>query len=94
MHPADIKASLSKAGFRQSTLARALQVTEAALHLVIQGKSKSRRIALAVSDATGKKVNDLWPGKYPALEVLQRAQVLPPSRISKPGQQTKPRKAA
>lgn len=71
MHPEDIKASLRKARVRQSVLARKLNVTEAALYLVIHGHSKSQRIAQAISSAIGKRAAELWPGKYPALEKTQ-----------------------
>lgn len=74
MHPADIKASLEKAGEHQTSLAARLKVTRAAVHLVLKGKSKSQRIAEAISRATGTPVKDLWPGKYPALEKHQAIQ--------------------
>lgn len=71
MHPADIKASLAKAGFKQSDLARAMKVTQPAVHLVIKGVTKSERIAARISAAAGLPVKQLWPGKYPRLEKLQ-----------------------
>jgi lambda repressor-like predicted transcriptional regulator len=71
MHPADIKASLVKAGRRQFQLARELKVTQPAVHLVIQGQTKSARIATAISKVTGLPIKDLWPGKYPDLEKHQ-----------------------
>lgn len=71
MHPADIKASIAKAGLRQSELARRLKVTQPAIHLVIKGSTKSRRIAVAISKVTGVPVKVLWPGKYPDLEKHQ-----------------------
>lgn len=74
MHPADIKASLTKAGCRQFQIARQLKVTQPAVHLVIKGQTKSRRIATAISRVTGISVKDLWPGKYPDLEKLQAIQ--------------------
>lgn len=74
MHPADIKASLAKAGFKQSDLARAMKVTQPAVHLVIKGATKSERIAERISAAAGLPVKQLWPGKYPRLEKLQALQ--------------------
>lgn len=71
MHPADIKASLVKAGTRQFQLARELRVTQPAVHLVIQGQTKSTRIASAISRVTKIPVKLLWPGKYPDLEKHQ-----------------------
>lgn len=79
MHPADIKASLAKAGYRQFELARELKVTQAAVHLVIRGATKSKRIASAISRVTKQPVRLLWPGKYPDLEKLQAIQASKPS---------------
>lgn len=77
MHPAQIKAALEMAGHTQASIARAVTgrsggpVTSAAVHHVVRGLSHSRVIALAISDATGLPVSQLWPGKYPHIEAQQ-----------------------
>lgn len=64
MHPADIKAALHKRGINQSRIAETMKVSRSTVTYVIQGRSKSRRIAVAISQATGISVERLWPGKY------------------------------
>lgn len=68
MHPEDIKAELRKAKSRQALIARKLDVTEAAVYLVIHGQTKSRRIAEAICEAINKPIGYVWPGKYPEAE--------------------------
>jgi len=78
MHPADIKALIEKAGQSQASIARSVRATkgdhvsQAAVHHVIRGLSKSRRIAQQIARVTGVPVSQLWPGKYPGLEKLER----------------------
>lgn len=79
MHPADIKAAIEKAGSSQAAIARSLGVgtggeslSRTAVFMVVRGISKSRRIATAISKVTGLAVGQLWPGKYPDLEALDR----------------------
>lgn len=64
MHPADIQAALKKRGSSQAKIAEASNVSRAHVSYVIQGRSKSRRIAEAISTTTGIPVDRLWPGKY------------------------------
>lgn len=64
MHPADIQAALKKRGKTQASLATELDVSRPHIAYVIQGRSKSRRVADAISTATGIPVDRLWPGKY------------------------------
>lgn len=64
MHPADIKAALAKRGTSQTKIARELKLSRSTITYVIQGRSKSRRVAEAISRATGIPVGRLWPGKY------------------------------
>ena len=77
MHPADINAALQKAGSSQAQVARSLEgrdggeLSHAAVHLVIRGRSHSARIALRISELTGLTVAELWPGVYPQLEAQQ-----------------------
>lgn len=69
MHPADIKAAISKAGSSQADVARTLKpaVTPSAVWAVINGNSRSAAIAQHISALTGLPVHAMWPGKYPAL---------------------------
>ncbi len=64
MHPADIQAALKKRGKTQADIATDLAVSRPHVAYVIQGRSKSRRVAEAISKATGIPVDRLWPGKY------------------------------
>lgn len=70
MHPADIKAAISKAGSSQADVARKLKpeaVTPSAVWAVINGNSRSAAIAKHISKLTGLPVHAMWPGKYPDL---------------------------
>jgi lambda repressor-like predicted transcriptional regulator len=64
MHPADIKAALAKRGSSQAKIAAAAKVSRAHVSYVIQGRSKSRRVAELISQVTGISIDRLWPGKY------------------------------
>jgi lambda repressor-like predicted transcriptional regulator len=64
MHPADIQASLRKAGVSQKSIAEKLEVSESTITKVIHGSSKSRRIAEEISETIGKDIEDIWPGSY------------------------------
>lgn len=64
MHPADIKAALQKRGTNQSKIAETMNVSRSTVTYVIQGRSKSGRVAQAISQATGIPVDRLWPGQY------------------------------
>lgn len=64
MHPADIKASLEKAGTNQLKIAKALAISDTAVNHVIYGRSTSRRVAELISIKTGKTISELWPGRY------------------------------
>jgi lambda repressor-like predicted transcriptional regulator len=64
MHPSEIKAALERAGVTQVGLAKRLRVKQPTVSCVIRGKATSRRIAQAISRATGKPLSVLWPGKY------------------------------
>jgi lambda repressor-like predicted transcriptional regulator len=64
LHPADIQAAIRKAGQTQAEIARALDVQEAAVSLVVHGRSKSRRVAQEISRVTGIPLTRLWPGAY------------------------------
>lgn len=66
MHYADINAALHKAKLKPSQLARKLNVPHSNVSGVIHGTAKSRRIAQAIATATGKTLDELWPGAYPA----------------------------
>lgn len=64
MHPADIKAALQKRGSSQTKIAETMNVSRSTITYVIQGRTKSRRVAEAISAVTGVPVERLWPGKY------------------------------
>lgn len=72
MHPADIQAALKKRGKTQASIATDLSVSKPHVAYVIHGRSKSGRVALAISQATGIPVDRLWPGQYLYLAHDQR----------------------
>lgn len=57
----EIKAALVLKGVKPKNIAARLGVSPAAVTRVIQSQSVSARIRLAVAQAIGKKVNDIWP---------------------------------
>jgi len=73
MHPADIRAALNKSGKSQTQLAEELGVSDNAISLVIHGRSKSFRIARAISKITGLSVHILWPGRYTPRRQMRKA---------------------
>lgn len=70
MHPEDIKAALGKVNSSQAAIARRLKgrngqpVTPGAVCSVIQGRTKSLRIALEISEVTGIPLRMLFPSQY------------------------------
>ena len=73
MHPADITAALIKAGTSQASIASELDVSHNAVSLVVHGRTKSSRIASAISKATGISIQTLWPGRYVSRDQMKRA---------------------
>jgi lambda repressor-like predicted transcriptional regulator len=69
MHPADIKASLTKAGIPPSKVARRLGLAQAHISNVINSRVKSARVARCIAEITGYSVSKLWPDAYPRLEL-------------------------
>ncbi|MBL8396158.1 MAG: helix-turn-helix domain-containing protein [Candidatus Accumulibacter sp.] len=69
MKSADIQCALKKARSSQAEIARQCQVSKVTVSYVVAGITTSRRIATAISTATGLSLETLWPGKYPAQEV-------------------------
>lgn len=61
MHPADITASLRKAGTSQAKVARKLGITKTTVSQVVRGAGESRRVKQAISRATGMPISTLWP---------------------------------
>lgn len=64
MNPHDIKALIGKQGVRQIQIARKLKVTPGMVNAVIFSKSKSRRVATAISRVVGLPLAELWPQHY------------------------------
>ncbi len=64
IHPADIQASLKKAGLSQKTIATDLKLSTSAVNGVIHGKYTSRPIAEYIAEKIGKTLEDIWPGRY------------------------------
>lgn len=64
MHPEDIKAAIRKAGSNQTNIARALKRSRSTVAHVIEGRTKSKRVAKKIAEVTGLPLETLWPGKY------------------------------
>jgi lambda repressor-like predicted transcriptional regulator len=64
LHPEDIKAALRKKRVTQKAIADELHVSETVINLVINDRSRSRRIAQYIADKIGKPVDEIWPGSY------------------------------
>jgi phage repressor protein C with HTH and peptisase S24 domain/lambda repressor-like predicted transcriptional regulator len=64
MHPSDISSALKKIGISQAELAKRLGVSKSSVNGVINGTSRSRPIADAISKETRIPLHDLWPDFY------------------------------
>lgn len=71
MHYADINAALIKKGYTPTRLADELECSPGAVTQVIRGKTASRRIATHISKLLSRPVSQIWPGRYPALELAE-----------------------
>lgn len=65
MHPADIQAALKKRGYSMADIGTALEVDRGAVYKVVHDKSRSRKIANAISKIIDKPVEEIWPDAYP-----------------------------
>lgn len=72
MHPADITAALKKRGSSQAIVARRLKITKTSVYQVVHGHQASRRVSRAISEITGIPISQLWPGRYPAEEAIEK----------------------
>lgn len=70
MNSADIQCALKKTRSSQAEIARQCQVSKVTVGYVVAGITTSRRIATAISTATGLSLETLWPGKYPEKETV------------------------
>ncbi|KZN57622.1 hypothetical protein N473_07030 [Pseudoalteromonas luteoviolacea CPMOR-1] len=73
MKAIEIKHALSKKGLNLSMIAEALEVKRSAVSNVVNGKSKSHRIAQAISKVIDKPLKEVFP-EYPNLPVLRGEQ--------------------
>ncbi|MGB3749432.1 MAG: helix-turn-helix domain-containing protein [Rhodanobacter sp.] len=89
MHPAQIKAALTIAGYKQTEAAAACGVAPTTIGAVINGRSRSKPVEEWIATTTGIAPVDLWPQWYgqgqPALTAEERELVdayrqLPPTK--------------
>ncbi len=66
MNPRQIRAALMLHNVRQKQIAANLGVSEAAVSLVIDGKSRSERIRKAVAKAIEQPVHKVFPSEWVA----------------------------
>lgn len=64
MHPAQIKALLTIAGYKQKDAAEACGVTPTAVSTVIAGRNRSKQVEDWIAEATGRTLLELWPQWY------------------------------
>jgi transcriptional regulator with XRE-family HTH domain len=57
----EIKILLLRAGVSQSAIARKLHVTVGFVNQIITGRRHTKRVRMAIAEAVGKQVEDLWP---------------------------------
>lgn len=68
MHPAMIKAHLRIAGSSQTHVANSLGISHSAVSRVIDGHSRSLRVARRICEIIGEPVETVFPGQYPDAE--------------------------
>lgn len=61
MHPAQIKAALTIAGYRQTEVAQELGIAPTTVGAVINGRSRSKLVEERISAMTGLSLAELWP---------------------------------
>lgn len=80
MHPAQIKAAIEVAGYKQVDLAGEMGLAANTVSAVIKGRSRSRQVEERIAAITGYTLEELWPqwhGKPPlVLSDDERALVL------------------
>ena len=91
MHAEDIKAAIRKNGVTPAQIARDNGVSKMAVSHVLHGNSKSARLAQAIAKAARLTVSQIWPGKYPQLVTLEKAQ--PRRAFLNPQTGTSPRRS-
>jgi len=52
---------LKKKGYTQMTIAKIIGVSHVAVHQIIYGNSKSRRIQQKIAEILGQEIEDIWP---------------------------------
>ena len=62
MSPSDIRIAMIRAGVTQAALARELQVSRPAVHLILEGKATSQRIREKIAERIGVDIRCIWPG--------------------------------
>lgn len=70
MHPADIRAAITKAGTTQAAIAQQLHVSAGAVWNVVNGKGRSDSIAQHIADLVQIPTAALWPSVYTSGEQL------------------------
>ncbi|WP_430391092.1 helix-turn-helix domain-containing protein [Dyella sp. 20L07] len=70
MHPAQIKAALTIAGYKQTDVARECGVAPTTIGAVINGRSRSKQVEEWIAHVTGKTLEDLWPQWYGGGQVV------------------------
>lgn len=64
MHPEQIKAEIRMRGTTPAAIADSLQLSRMTVSNVIHSRSKSRRVASAISKLIKVPLDTIWPGRY------------------------------
>jgi lambda repressor-like predicted transcriptional regulator len=64
MHPAQIKAALAVAGYKQVDLAREFSLEAGTISAIINGRSRSKQIEEKIAEITRLDPATLWPQWY------------------------------
>jgi lambda repressor-like predicted transcriptional regulator len=64
MHPEQIKAEIRMRGTTPAAIADSLHLSRMTVSNVIHSRSKSRRVAAAISKLIKRPMEQIWPGRY------------------------------
>ena len=64
MTPQDIQNAIADKGLNQAAIARAIGLSTVTVSGVIRGKTVSRRVHIAIAEAIGRDVKEIWPDLY------------------------------
>ena len=64
MEPIEIKIKMLRLGLKQTQIAKKVGVTRRAIGMTIDGHSASHRLRVAIAEAIGIDIKEIWPSVY------------------------------